>query len=472
MMTKWYALLWTSIALTALAARAQVPTTAPTSQPEVVTLAVADPDTPAGRWTRLAARAAAVLQMHQQLDALVVADDTTLAERFDEERFTRRAVLAWLLGRPVEFFSGQSSTTAELTLPAEQVRVGLERLWHRSQPDQPLFTDFSAQNPAPQYAASGTVASGGPLVPPATVPPRQAGRNDTLPARWEAIDPAGVRVAMLSARRDGMRRLGEAFRQIAITPSLSVGDLIAKSASPSADPASFLRGAQPSGYRFHGEVLIVECDMTAQRRAAMTIFKSWADQYCRTHPDDLRAVQAYVETIGNETIEQTGLGTPPARYLGDLSAGHRERLELLAGPDAPLWATGQRVYTGSAAMKSAAEANDAALAQLAIIDARQAMIAAVEALDIVDGLTVRDYFDESDATRIWLVAVLASARPDQAGSYTLAGQVHRRVRLNLLPLWRAVIDLSARRPLRPIPKPLPTSQPAAATQPTTLEAKP
>ena len=234
------------------------------------------------------------------------------------------------------------------------------------------------------------------------LPPGSIPVTTYLPAIWKTVPAQGRLMAERAAQIDAVRKLLERIKGLRLTSETLVRDFVTESDEISARAQGLVAGASRVGRPYlHDDELIVEVTMEIPVEKVVTKVKEFHSEHYRGNRVTTTDITNVKKIQKRATIQATGTGVPPAKFLQKASS---------AGHTVPEWftirlmATGQAtdpaINTAQGKLKAARAAELVALRKLA---------EQIYGLQISSDTTVRDFVTEYDEISSQVQAVVTEA---------------------------------------------------------------
>jgi len=222
-----------------------------------------------------------------------------------------------------------------------------------------------------------------------------------VPAIWKTVGPQGRLMAFRAAEVDAVRRLLERIKGLRLNSSTLVRDFIAESDEIRTQAEGIVVGASEVSRYLHNDELIAEVTMEVQVEKVFTKLKELHSQHY--HGNDVTSTDFtnVQKTVKRQTIQETGSGVPPARFLTEARG---------AGAAMPDW-FGQRLSaTGQGTDPNMNTAQGKLRAQQAArMDAIRKLAEQVYGLRIDSSTTVHDFVTKADEVLAQVDGVISGA---------------------------------------------------------------
>ena len=403
-----------------------------------------------------AARADAMRKLGEKIQGLFITSDTKVKDFVAESDVIRTAMQAFLLGmrEPKGYkptFSEDGVATVKLEVTLDEVIEALRRIRSKYYKDGVKFKDayflkMTTTNKLKIITAEGQGAPREEQVEDEMVPSESGSVSFSafsvkVKSYWKKYCTArGRLMAERAARVDGMRRLAERIKGVAITSTTTVKDFVAESDDINVSMRTFIRGAKEIGVRYHSDDLICEVEMQIKLKQVYEMLHSWAKVHYTGDKMKMRQLTQKTTTTEIKILKETGMGVPPAKYLKKAPKVVEEVIKLAA--QTPPWAT----ITLSAVGQGAIDIDNANVAQAKLmakraaeLDGRRKLAERINGLAITSNTRVKDFVAESDEIRTSMMTFQAGAYVVDAPLKVEDGIVTVTVEIEMKPLWTSII---------------------------------
>jgi hypothetical protein len=289
------------------------------------------------QWARQAAIAEAIVDLLSQIKALPTGPQGRVGDVLGPGEPILLAVM--LAELPADAMQSDDAITLQAT--PQQVLQWMTQVQADTRAGEAIKTidvNAIALDGPLSSTASLTLPEGVVVSPLVTIRNRRTPLPE--PPLWkEHVTGQGRLLAERAARDDALRRLAAHVRTLAVSETLSVGEMIAQSTQPDIDITEFLRGADFIGLRCREDALVFEVVMQASSRPTLASFAAWIETNYAGESKDLLALRQAVERAPDRAFRETGSAMPPKENILGLPPETLVRLNAVTGQAVPLWAT-------------------------------------------------------------------------------------------------------------------------------------
>jgi len=401
-----------------------------------------------------AARVDAMRKLAERINGLFITSSTKVKDFVTESDDIQTAMQAWLsgmreVGKPKYMEDGTCEVVMEVTL--NEVIMNLKQISNRYYKGNKFkasdFEQMTLTNQTKVLRETGMGAIREELAPPGDMIDETRVAQGSLPmsaaakAYWMAhCTGQGRLMAVRAARVDGMRRLAERIKGVAISSQTTVKDFVAESDEINVDMRTFLRGARESGIMYHEDELIVEVEMEVTLRTVLASIKSWAETHYKGDRIKMKQLEEMTVRAKDTVIKETGMGVPPAKYLKQQIGGFQQTTTLAT--NAPGWINQKLRATGNGAMPEGMPQGQAKLMafRAAELDARRKLAEQLDGLMITSNTSVKDFVAQNDEIETSMLTFQQGVRVlDDSKKLMEDGTAEVTVEVDLRPLWDMIM---------------------------------
>ncbi|MCO6436158.1 MAG: LPP20 family lipoprotein [Phycisphaerae bacterium] len=240
-----------------------------------------------------------------------------------------------------------------------------------------------------------------PPLPQDYTPPRRA-----IPEIWKSVGPQGRLMAERAARVDALRKLLETIKGLRLNSETLVRDFVTESDEIATRAEGIVVGASEVSTYLHDDELIAEVTMQVPVERVLTKIKELHSEHYHGNRVTATHIENVKKEIERDTVEATGMGVPPQRFLKEAEAKGVSSPDWMANV---LQATGQ----GTDPEMNTAQGKLRA-ARAAALDGLRKLAEQIYGLRIDSNTTVRDFVTQRDEIRSQVDAVLTGAFQEPA----------------------------------------------------------